>query len=93
MATSRKRTRRLVDAHAFPSFRPQATVRGVFGDARVRVINLIRRGKKPAAAPADKRAGVGTTARRGGYATCLAAMLGSISSWKSDRFTVGAAGR
>jgi len=32
MATSTKRKRRLWDAYAFPMFRPQPTVRGVFGE-------------------------------------------------------------
>ena len=35
-----KRRRRLWDAYAFPGFRPQPTVRGVFGDPKARVITL-----------------------------------------------------
>ena len=46
MATSSKRKRRLWDAYAFPRFRPQPTVRGVFGDPKARVITLVRRSKK-----------------------------------------------
>jgi len=38
MANSAKRQRRLWDAYAFPGFRPQSTVRGVFGDPKARVI-------------------------------------------------------
>ncbi len=45
MATSTKRPRRLLDAYRFPSFRPQATVKGVFGDPKARVVTLVRRGK------------------------------------------------
>ena len=45
MATSTKRMRRLWDAYAFPGFRPQPTVRGVFGDPKARVIILERRSK------------------------------------------------
>ncbi|MFB3115200.1 MAG: hypothetical protein ACE1ZW_04400, partial [Nitrospirales bacterium] len=37
--------RRLADAYRFPGFRQRATVRGVFGDAKARVLRLQRRGK------------------------------------------------
>src|SRR5215469_15165637 len=40
------RVRRLVDVYRFPGFRPRATVRGVFGDPKVRIVRLERRGKK-----------------------------------------------
>jgi hypothetical protein len=40
------RKRRLVDLYRFPAFRPRATVRGVFGDPKARVVRLERRGKK-----------------------------------------------
>ena len=40
------RARRLVDVYRFPAFRPRATVRGVFGDPKVRIVRLERRGKK-----------------------------------------------
>ena len=39
-----------VDAYAFPGFRPQPTVRGVFGDPKARVVTLVRRSKKRSAA-------------------------------------------
>jgi transposase len=39
MAT-RTRKRRLQDAYAFPGFRPEATVRGLFGDFKARIIKL-----------------------------------------------------
>ena len=39
------RVRRLVDAYRFPGFRPRAAVRGVFGNPKVRIIRLERRGK------------------------------------------------
>src|SRR5438094_4372481 len=32
-----RRKRRLSDAYSFPGFRPEATVRGVFGDPKARV--------------------------------------------------------
>jgi len=43
MATSKTRALRLWDAYVFPGFRPQPTVRGLFGDPKARVITLERR--------------------------------------------------
>jgi len=40
MANSSKRQRRLWDTYMFPGFRPQPTVRGVFGDPKARIITL-----------------------------------------------------
>jgi hypothetical protein len=40
------RARRLVDVYRFPGFRPRAAVRGVFGNPKVRIVRLERRGKK-----------------------------------------------
>ena len=45
MATSTKHPRRLLDAYRFPGFRPQATIKGVFGDPKARVISLVRQKK------------------------------------------------
>jgi transposase len=46
MAAPAKRKRRLRDAYAFPDFRPEGTVRGIFGDPKTRIIRLKRRSKK-----------------------------------------------
>ena len=70
MANSAKRQRRLWDAYAFPGFRPQATVRGVFGDPKARIVTLVRRSKKRCAAAADERIGAGTTGACGRCAIC-----------------------
>ena len=43
MATPAKRKRRLWDAYAFRDFRPQPTVRGLFGDPKARIIRLTQR--------------------------------------------------
>jgi transposase len=59
MAKSRKPARRLVDAYAFPGFRPRARVRGIFGDPKARIVTLVRRSKK--------RCGVCGRAHRGWY--------------------------
>ena len=41
-----RKPRRLDDAYRFPGFRPEATVRGIFGDPKARILRLLRRGKK-----------------------------------------------
>jgi hypothetical protein len=80
MATSAKRRRRLWDAYAFPGFRPQPTVRGVFGDPKARVITLERRSKKRSAAAVVEHIWAGTTGARVRFAICPAAIRVSISS-------------
>src|ERR1700746_659778 len=52
MARRSQRRRRLWDAYCFPGFRPERTVRGIFGDPKARVITLKRRSKKRLAAGA-----------------------------------------
>src|SRR5208337_3342552 len=41
-----RKPRRLDDTFRFPGFRPEATVRGIFGDPKARILRLRRRGKK-----------------------------------------------
>jgi hypothetical protein len=45
MAATAKRKRRLWDAYAFPGFRSEGTVRGIFADPKARIIKLNRRSK------------------------------------------------
>src|ERR1035437_4503959 len=59
MANSSKRQRRLWDTYTFPGFRPQPTVRGVFGDPKARIITLARRAKKRFAGAAGEFIRVG----------------------------------
>ena len=73
MAKSGKRQRRLWDAYSFPGFRPEPTVRGVFGDPNARVITLNRRSKKRLAAVAVASRWAGTIARCAGCAIFRAA--------------------
>ncbi|MGH7774356.1 MAG: hypothetical protein ACREQA_19190 [Candidatus Binatia bacterium] len=75
MVTRSKRKRRLWDGYAFPGFRPQATVRGVFGDPKARVITLTRRSKKHSVEPAERSTRVGTTGS-GGRSSTLARTAG-----------------
>ena len=81
MANSTKRKRRLSDAYAFDGFRPQPTVRGIFGDPKARVVTLVRRSKKQSAAAAVERNRAGTTGARGAFATCPVAT--HASTWTS----------
>jgi len=92
MANSAKRQRRLWDAYAFPGFRPQSTVRGVFGDPKARVITLVRRSKKRSAAVADGRTGGGTTGGCGARAISPAAMRASTSNSRCGASSARAAG-
>ncbi len=81
MGALRKR-RRLLDGYAFPGFPPLATVQGMFGDSRARLITLVRRGKKLSAARAGRCIGATTTARADEFAICRAANCASGSIWK-----------
>jgi hypothetical protein len=74
------RERRLGDAYRFPGFVPAATVRGVFGKPRVRVLLLHRRQKKRSAASAAVGAGAITIRNFVWSATCPVANTTSIWS-------------
>jgi hypothetical protein len=89
MANPPKIKRRLMDVYAFAGVRPLATVRGVFGNPRVRVITLVRRSKKRSAAAAVVCTGAGTT---GGYAACAISPVASGISFWSWRFGASIAG-
>src|SRR5664279_3475355 len=69
-----------VGHNMFPGFRPQPTVRGVFGDPKARIIMLARRTKKRFAGAAGEFIRVGTTGVYGRFAICRAATR--ASSWK-----------
>jgi hypothetical protein len=89
MGKTRKR-RRLVDAYAFPGFRPRALVQGIFGDPQARLVSLVRRGKKRSAACAARRTGAGTIGVYGGYAICPVGHIGFTWSWKFGACTAAA---
>jgi integrase len=88
-----RRQRRLSDAYLFVGLRAQGTVRGVFGDPDVRIINLDRRSKKPCAAVAGWRRGAGTTGACGRFGICRAGRFGSSWNWRCGAFSAGGAGR
>ena len=91
MAAPGMRKRRLWDAFAFPGFRPEGTVRGIFGDPKARIIRLKRRSKKHRAAVVDTCTTAGTIAGLVGYAICRAPTRGFISSSMRDAFAAGIA--
>ena len=93
MAAPVKRKRRLWDAYAFPGFRPEGTVRGVFGDRKARIIKLIRRSKKRCAVVVDACTRAGTIARCAAFATFRAPTRGSISNSMCDAFVASIAAR
>ena len=64
-----RKLRRLDDTYGFPGFRPSATVRGVFGDPKVRILRLQRRGKNPAVAAVAVFIEHSTITRCAGYGT------------------------
>ena len=57
-----RKTKHLVDAYAYPGFRPPRTVEGLFGDRFARIVVLKRRGKKPSAGPVVRSIGPAMTA-------------------------------
>lgn len=74
--------RRLLDTYTFPGFRPLATVVGIFGDPKARLVRLLRRGKKQRAGSAAAVAIASTIARFAESAICPAAIPESFSTSK-----------
>lgn len=83
--------RRLTDEYRFSGFRPLATVKGMFGDPKARIVRLVRRGKKLAAALADSGRERSTTARSVGSAISRAATRECTSNSKCGEWTAGGA--
>jgi hypothetical protein len=82
MPKSKKRQRRLSDGYSFVGFRAAASVRGVFGDPQVRVVQLDRRSKKRFAAVAGGFRRDGTIDGRDMSATCRVRDFGLFWNWK-----------
>src|SRR5260370_19834790 len=93
MARTAKRRRRLWDAYSFPGFRPQPTVRGIFGDPKARVITLNRRSKKQLVAVAMTSRWAGTTERSAACAIFRVATLGYFWNWRYGGATSPPPGR
>src|SRR3974377_2609217 len=92
MARASKR-RRLWDTYSLPGFRPEPTVRGVFGDPKAVLITLKRRSKKRRAGAAVACRWVGTTAKSVGSAICRAGIRGYFWNWRCGGGGGAAAGR
>jgi hypothetical protein len=75
----------------FSGFRPEPTVRGIFGDPKARVITLKPPSKNSRAAVAVMSRWAGTTARCAGCAICRAATRGFSSNWRCRGSTAAAA--
>jgi hypothetical protein len=89
MAAPAKQKRRLWDAYAFPGFRPEGTVRGIFGKPKARIIRLSRRSKKRCAVVADALTMVGMIARFGACAIFRARTRTYFSKSKCDASFAG----
>ena len=85
--------RRLEDTYRFSGFRPLATVRGVFGDPKVRILPLQRWGKKHSVGPVAVAIAGFTTTSSAGFGTCPVATR--VSTWRSPfvGYGVGLAGK
>jgi hypothetical protein len=73
--------RRLVDEYRFPGYRPNAEIRGVFGDPRARIVRLERAQKKRFVVVVVRFTGAITTRKYEGFEICRAEMLGFIWRW------------
>jgi len=83
----------LLDVYRFPGCRPRATIKGIFGDPKARIIQLERRQKKRCAGVAGPCTGVLTTARRGVFGTSPAGIRGFTWKWRCGVLPVGGAAR
>jgi hypothetical protein len=82
-----RKRRRLQDAYRFPGFQPLATVHGVFGDPKVRIVRLVRRRKKLRAGCAGKLIERSTISGYVGWAIWRVATRGFTWRWRSDGCT------
>lgn len=85
--------KRLLDEYHFPGFRPKAEIQGIFGDAKARVIRLVRTQKKRRAVVVVRCTGAIMTRRSGGYETYPAERCGFTWRWRFDACSVGDVGR
>jgi hypothetical protein len=87
-----EKRKRLLDEYRFPGYRPNAEVRGVFGDPRARIIRLERAQKKRFVVVVVRFTGATTTRRYGGFEICPVGMLGFIWRWRYGGFIAGSVG-
>jgi hypothetical protein len=83
-----RKVMRLPDTYRFPGFRPEAVIRGIFGDPKARIVSLQRRRKKRPVAFAVNPTAPITTASCVAFATCPAATRACIWNSRSDASSV-----
>jgi len=66
--------RQLLDEYRFPGYRPQARIKGEFGDPKARIIRLERTQKKRFVDVVGRHTEAITTRRFDAYGTCPAGM-------------------
>ncbi len=84
--------RRLQDVYQFAGLRPLATVRGVFGDPKARIVVLVRRRKKRHVASAGAGTAVTTIGDAGWCGTCRVPIFAFTWMWKSAASRAGVVG-
>jgi hypothetical protein len=88
-----QKNKRLWDLYRFPGFSPEHTLSGIFGDPRVRVMGLIRRGKKLFVVPVADSIMPFTTGRSAWFATCPVGRCVFIWKWRFAESLVEGAGK
>jgi hypothetical protein len=83
------RKRRLIEAYEFSGFRPKSIVTGVFGAPGVRVMTLVRPGKKPPAVFAERFIAPSMIARPEGFVISPAGTPESSLIWRYDVSSAG----
>ncbi|UJS18346.1 MAG: hypothetical protein L3J17_04620 [Candidatus Jettenia sp.] len=84
--------KRLLDEYRFPGFRPKAEIKGIFGDAKARIIRLFGL-KKRCAVVVVHHTGAITARRCSGYETYLAERCVFTWRWRFGVSSVGDGGR
>jgi hypothetical protein len=85
--------RQLVDEYRFPGFRPEARIKGEFGDPNARIIRLKRTQKKQSVDVAGEHTEIITTRRYDGYGIYPVGMRGYTWKWKYVGYCARGAGR
>jgi hypothetical protein len=85
--------RQLVDEYRFPGFRPQARIKGEFGDPKARIVRLERTQKKQSVDVVGKHTEIITTRRYDESEIYHVGMQGFIWRWKFGGYCARGAGR
>jgi len=85
--------RQLVDEYRFPGFRPQARIKGEFGNPKARIIQLERTQKKQSVDVVEKHTEVITTRRYDEFGIYHVGMQGFIWRWRFGGYCARGAGR